>query len=137
MEGYARIVVVRKGWLDHAIFVVAGLQGHTSPIKDKQCVGVNTSACFLTERFWERKSIRSLVPLALLVLDYARIEYPTTVGNGFELFYVTTEGISDPETYDENDAIINSLRSNFEDQVKKVLSSGIARSCMDKSQAGP
>jgi hypothetical protein len=122
MEGYAQIVVVRKGWLDHAIWVVAGPQGHTSQIKDKRCIGANTSACFLTENFWPgRQPIQQLIPLALVVLDYARTEFPTEVGGGFELFRVTSDGIAEPEIYVEGDKRIARIRNSFERRVKSTL----------------
>lgn len=122
MIGYAQLVVVRKKRLDHAVWVVAGPDGHTSRIETRRCVGAHSSACFLTQNFWPGKQpLERLIPFALVVLDYGRTEYPCTVGEGFELRRVTENGIGRPEIYNDGDERVAAFRGDFERKVCEAL----------------
>jgi hypothetical protein len=69
MLGHAQLAIARITRPDHVIWMVVGPSGYTTRIEEKRCLGANSSACFLTERFYQKKPIRSLTTLALLALE--------------------------------------------------------------------
>jgi hypothetical protein len=120
LRGHAELLIVRKHRSDHAVWMVAGPNGYTARIGEKKCIGGNSSAYFLIQRFYKKSSIRLLRNLALLTLEYAHLEFPTSVGDGYELRYIFHDQIV-TEEYTDQDQRVTSLRANFENGTNTLL----------------
>jgi hypothetical protein len=109
---YQKLIVVRKGNRDHAI--VVSFNYHAMRIDTRQCVGVQSSACFLTNRYYNKNlSVKELRRLALLTLEYGAKDFPTTVGEGYDLAFITEDGV-EWENYAPDDERIVAIRESFD-----------------------
>lgn len=118
--GFHQLIVVRTSHFDHAFWLVMGERGYASRINTEQCVGVQSSACFLTGQLASKRPIQELKRLALLTMSYAADEFPTSVGEGYDLMTLTDLGI-EWNKYSADDERVLSIRRSFEDAVKSVI----------------
>jgi 20S proteasome alpha/beta subunit len=109
---YQKLIVVRKDRLNHA--VVMSLNYHAMRIDTRQCVGVQSPACFLTNNYYNNQlSVKEMRELALLTLDRAATDFPTTVGDGYDLAFITKDG-AEWVNYGPGDAGIIAARQSFD-----------------------
>jgi hypothetical protein len=120
LRGHAELLIVRKHRADHAVWMVAGPNGYTARIGEKKCIGANSSAYFLIQKFYKKSPIRLLRNVALLALEYAHLEFSTSVGDGYELRYIFNDQIVKEEYANEDQRVI-SLRSKFENSINALL----------------
>jgi hypothetical protein len=120
LDAYEEIVVVRHQFLD-AFRMVIGTNGDVSPITDKLCTGVTSSACFLATHFYRRKSVDDLKKFVLLVLDCAAREFPQWVGNGYDLVTLREGYKPHWERFGPDDNHLVSLRDDFNKAVNQLL----------------
>lgn len=116
---YQKVIVVRRNSLDHAI--VMSLNYHAMRIDTRQCVGVQSSACFITNNYYNKKlSVKDMRELALLTLDRGTNDFPTTVGDGYDLAFITESGV-EWENYAPDDERVIAIRQSFERAALSVI----------------
>lgn len=115
LQRRVQLIVVRKGYPNQASWVVIGASGYVSRIEERQCVGVNASACFLLNNFYKKCSVDDLKALALLTLDYGATEFPTGVGRAYDLL-ILREGKdkAEWERFEPSDGRVEKLRKSLE-----------------------
>jgi len=110
------IVVIRKAIPDAYLVTRSGRNVGCSQITQRLCTGVNVTARFLTQHFWQALPVERLKPLALLALDFAARESPSLVGFGFDVLTIRN-GETTWEEYGEDDDRIQKVRDGFKTSV--------------------
>jgi hypothetical protein len=120
--GGNQALVIRRQPIISVMWVIIGQLGGASPVTDKICIGFPSSASFLTKHFWNRRPVDSLIPLALLVLDYAAEENPAAVGGGYDLMVLRGDLRAEWKLdCARNQERVSALRRAFENSVKAAI----------------
>jgi hypothetical protein len=110
--GVHQLIVVRKGSLDHALWVLLGQHGCATRIDSIQCVGTPSTASFLTANYFPKCATRNLKALAYLALDYAAAELAFSETAEYDLVSITNMAV-EWETYTPNHDHIAAVRQTF------------------------
>lgn len=82
------VIVVRPSVGDVALINKFAGETSVSPIPDRRCTGIIAKCRFLTELFWRDSDVAGCRQLALILLHFASIERPESVGDGYDLLIV-------------------------------------------------
>jgi hypothetical protein len=107
------VLVIRKHVPDVVLISLGQGLSAAITIEDKICTGVPVTARFLTQHFWKPLPIATLKLLALLTLDYAAREQPSSIADGFDLVSITDAGAK-WDRYAPNDERIMAIRERFD-----------------------
>jgi hypothetical protein len=110
------VIVIRKAIPDAYLVTRSGRDVGCAQITQRLCTGVNVTARFLTQHFWQALPVERLKPLALLALDFAAQESPSLVGFGFDVLTIRNGGTT-WEEYSEDDKRIREVRDGFKTSV--------------------
>ena len=91
------------------------------PIPDRRCTGVIAKCRFLTELFWSKTDVAALRRLALILLHFASIERPESVGDGYDLLIVKNGKVEWYEKMQLDSEEIKDLILNFSRAINQSI----------------
>lgn len=116
-----QVIVIRRDIPEYVALIDRNHQD-TSVLRvyERVCTGANLYARFLAQHVWQKVNVSALKNLALLSLIYAAKEYPSTIGNGFEIMTLHSNCTVSWDTYEMEDTLLKTMQDDLLSDWKKI-----------------